>query len=196
MMGIDYTVGYMLKVLKSGRRIWLYKDEFNAIKHGDYKEFLKLVGGYIPFIIKWNSGVVTDETNNPNYDCDFEGLFKSGPSLKIFYQKCVSEYGNIEDKDIEDDVYQKAVHFEIAIRLHANNYNLLSKTSRTELTHVIDLLADFMKINDVERTNLHTARRFINMIKHNKQQFPTWEVGVVEFLKGWDVLVQYQLKIM
>jgi hypothetical protein len=33
---MEHVVGYMLKVLKSAKEITYYKNEFNAITHGDY----------------------------------------------------------------------------------------------------------------------------------------------------------------
>lgn len=127
---IEHTVGYMLKVLKSGKKISAFKAEFNAIKHGDYKTFLSLVKGKVPFMVIYNNGKICTEENNPNYECDFEGLIKSGDSLKIFYKNCFKEYGTITEPDILDEVYDKVVTFEIAIRMHANNANLLSKEKR------------------------------------------------------------------
>jgi hypothetical protein len=196
MLVIEHVVGYMLKVLKSGRNTSTFKDEFNAIKHGDYREFLKLVGGTLPCMITWNSAVVKDDTDNPNYECDFEGLFKSGPSLNLFFEKCVKTYGVIDDIDIPQNVYHKAVTFEIAIRMHAKNYDLLSIDRKFELVEVIDILCKFKAIPQNEVEKLHTARRFINMIKHNKQQFPTWTEGVQAFLIGFSVLEKHKLLIV
>ncbi|MFA9290124.1 MAG: hypothetical protein ACEQSF_02730 [Solirubrobacteraceae bacterium] len=38
----NIVVGYMLKVIHSGVKINDFKDEFNAIKHGDYVTFYKI----------------------------------------------------------------------------------------------------------------------------------------------------------
>lgn len=56
---ISVTVGYMLKVLKANERIKTFKDEFAAIRHGDYIEFINLVKGEIPFLVVYNEGVIT-----------------------------------------------------------------------------------------------------------------------------------------
>ena len=44
----DFVVGYMLKVIKSKAKITKYKEEFNAIKHGDYVCFINLINIGIP----------------------------------------------------------------------------------------------------------------------------------------------------
>jgi hypothetical protein len=61
---IEFAVRYMLKVLKNQQRITEYKKEFNAIKHGDYKTFLSLVGGKIPPMVIYNSRKIRSEENN------------------------------------------------------------------------------------------------------------------------------------
>jgi hypothetical protein len=40
---IEVVIGYMLKVWKSQKKITKYKNEFNAIRHGDYFEFINLI---------------------------------------------------------------------------------------------------------------------------------------------------------
>ena len=82
---IEVALGYVLKVLKTNQKLTKFKDEFNAIKHGDYKTFLKMIGGTIPPMVIYNWGIIRSEENLPNYEFDFEGLLKSGPSLRIFF---------------------------------------------------------------------------------------------------------------
>ena len=192
---MENVVGYVLKVIKSGRRITNYKDEFNAIKHGDYAEFLKLVNGSLPMMIKWNNGIITDESNNPNYDCDFEGLYKSGPSLKLFYTNCFKLYGEIQDTDIPDEIYHKIVVFEIAIRMHANNHNLLSKTERTDLILVIDLLCEHNSMSIEETSLIHEGRKFLNKVKHNSKSNYNWEEGALKFEEAFEFLKKKELLI-
>ena len=68
---IEIAVGYMLKVIKSGKQITKYKNEFAAIRHGDYFNFINLVGGQLPFMVTYKSGqVYVDDQNNEN-DKDF-----------------------------------------------------------------------------------------------------------------------------
>lgn len=40
---IGEVIGYMLLVLKSGKDISQFKSEFNAIRHGNYDDFIKLI---------------------------------------------------------------------------------------------------------------------------------------------------------
>ena len=193
---IEVAVGYMLKVLKNQQRITKYQNEFNAIKHGDYKTFLSLIDGGIPPMVVYNNGRIKYEENNPNYDFEFEGLVKSGPSLSIFFKKCLLVYGNIEDPDITDSIYYKVVVFEIALRMHANNNNLLDKTKREDLINVISVLSKFKNLSDEEEDNLQKARIFTNMVKHFKNQYPSWEIGISYFLDGFSVLEKHKILIV
>jgi len=193
---IEISVGFMLKILKSGLKLTAHKDEFNAIRHGDYGAFLGLVNGSLPFMLKWSNGIITDESNNPNFDCDFEGLSKSGPSLKLFYEKCTKAYGTIVDNDIPDDIYYKVVTFEIALRMHANNYKLLNKEKRYKLSEVIDILCKYKSISLFEKQNIHRARQFLNMIKHRKPHFESWSEGIRHFLIGYSLLEKHKILII
>ncbi len=193
---IELSVGYMLKVLKSKQKICEYKNEFNAIKHGDYKSFLSLIGGEIPPMVIYNNGRIRSDEINPNYDFDFEGLLKSGPSLRIFLNKCFLVYGNIEDSDIPDSIYHKVVVFEIVLRMHANNYNLLDKSKREDLKDVITILSKFKNLTKEEEDKLQKARVFTNMVKHFKNQYPSWVGGIKHFLEGFEVLEKHRILII
>lgn len=193
---IEIVVGYLFKVIKNQKTITEYTNEFNAIKHGDYKTFLSLINGEIPPMVIFNGGTIRSEENNPNYDCDFEGLLKSGPSLLLFLKKCFLIYGNINDSDITDSIYHKIVVFEIAIRMHANNHNLLDKSSRIELIHVIKILSNHLHLTEEEECKLQNARVFTNMVKHFKNQYPSWDEGIKVFLDGFEVLESHQIKII
>jgi len=193
---IEIAVGYMLKVLKTNQKVTEFKDEFDAIKHGDYKTFLNLVGGGIPPMVIYHGGVIRYDENNPNYEFDFEGLLKSGPSLMIFINKCFAIYGNINDSDITDSIYHKVVVFEIAIRMHANNHNLLDKTKREDLINVISILSKFKNLTHEEEDKLQKARSFTNMVKHFKKQYPSWEEGIKCFLEGFEVLEKHRILVV
>ena len=196
MLTIEVAVGYMLKVLKTNQKLTEFKKEFNAIKHGDYKTFLSLIGGEIPPMVIYNGVTIKSEENNPNYDSDFEGLLKSGTSLLIFLKKCFLVYGNIDDPDITDSIYHKVVVFEIAMRMHANNNYLLDNTKREDLINVISILSKFKNLTDEEEDKLQKARSFTNMVKHFKKQYPSWEDGIIHFLEGFEVLEKYQILIV
>jgi len=193
---IEFAVGYMLKVLKTNQKLTEFKKEFNAIKHGDYKTFLSLIGGEIPPMVIYNGVTIRSEENNLNYDSDFEGLLKSGPSLLIFLKKCFLVYGNIDDPDITDSIYHKVIVFEIALRMHANNNYLLDNTKREDLINVISILSKFKNLTDEEEDKLQKARSFTNMVKHFKKQYPSWEDGIIHFLEGFDVLEKHRILII
>lgn len=196
MLTIEVAVGYMLKVLKTNQKLTEFKKEFNAIKHGDYKTFLSLIGGEIPPMVIYNGVTIRSEENNPNYDSDFEGLLKSGTSLFIFLKKCFLVYGNIDDPDITDSIYHKVVVFEIALRMHANNNNLIDKTKRVDLIDIITILSKFKNLTQEEEDKLQKARVFTNMVKHFKNQYTSWEEGVGLFLEGFDVLEKNRILII
>lgn len=193
---IEGTVGFMLKVLKNGFDTAPFKNEFDAIRHGDYATVLRIIGGDIPFMVIYSNGKIRAEENNSNYEFDFEGLFKSGPSLKKFLISCYNQYGEIKDLDLDDVTFQKCAVFEIAIRMHANNANLLPKAKRTKLEQAINLLYAHKEITNEEKNLLHEGRKFINKIKHNKNNSYDWKIGVKKFESAFQVLEKWSILII
>ncbi len=191
---IEPTVGYMLKVIKSGKKITKFKDEFAAIRHGNYFEFLDMVKGPIPFMVTYSAGIITTDNTPTKDDCDFGGLIKAGPSLVLFYKNCLSEYGLMQDTDISNDTYGKVVLFEISLRMHANNNKLLNE--RDDLINVIDKLSTFKKLDQTDTDKLHLGRKFLNMIKHNKNQFSSWREGINSFESAYDILIKHQITVI
>jgi hypothetical protein len=191
---IEVAVGYMLKVIKVGKPITKYKTEFASIRHGNYFEFINLIKGPLPFMVTYQDGnVFVDDKNNLD-DIDFAGLLKAGQSLKIFYENCINNYGEIIDNDIPDILYCKLASFEISLRMHSNNRQLISK--REELVNVIDIIGKYHKLSDVEIEALQLGRRFLNMVKHYKQQFETWQDGINAFNMALNILNKYKLTIL
>lgn len=190
---IEPAVGYMLKVLKSGKPITDFKNEFGHIRHGNYFDFLNLVQGPIPPMTTYNNGVVTNDNTPRKTDCDFALLLKSGPSLMIFFKNCTSVYGYIVDNDVPDNIYLKVVLFEISLRMHANNYELLNE--RENLIDVINKLCSHKNMPQTDIDHLHNGRIFINMIKHFKNQYPTWIEGIAAFNKACEIIEKHELNI-
>lgn len=190
---ISVAVGYMLKVLKSGKEI-LHKKEFNAIRHGDYIKFINLVEGPMAYIASCNlsDGVLTSGYFPPSEkDIDFLLLIKAGPSLNIFLKNCRSTYGRIEDLDISDDIYEKLALFEINLRIHASNDELTS--SKDVLKDVIDKLGAHKNISSEEIAKIHQGRNFLNMVKHNRKQFKSWTDGIIALNTADDVLKKHSI---
>ena len=81
-LAYDIVVGYMLKVIKSGVRINKFKEEFNAIKHGDYKCFISLVGAEIPNdIVVYREGqIIPTKEQIHQKNVDFLFLILAAPS--------------------------------------------------------------------------------------------------------------------
>jgi hypothetical protein len=188
------TVGYMLKVLKSNVKIDKFNPEFKMIRHGNYFEFINSVKGEVPHTIVYNKGKITSDNIARKNDFDFLGLFNANPSLQKFYIDCHKEYGKITDTDIPDSIYGIAALFEISIRMHANNNNLIE--SREDLVEVINKLSKFKNLTENETNKLHQGRRFINMIKHFKNQFPSWNEGIDVMTVAYELIKEKKLTII
>ncbi|MBO0329751.1 hypothetical protein [[Muricauda] lutisoli] len=188
------TVGYMLKVLKMNLIIDEFNKEFKMIRHGDYFEFINSVKGGVPHTVVYSEGVIKSDNIARKDDSDFLGLFNANPSLLKFHKKCYDKYGQIIDPDIPNSIYGIAALFEISIRMHANNNNLIEP--RENLVDVINKLSEFKSLSENETSVLHQGRRFINMIKHFKNQFPTWNEGIEAMEIAYGLLKEKRLTII
>ena len=188
------TVGYMLKVLKSNVEITEYNEEFKMIRHGNYFEFINSVKGEVPESVVYQRGVITSGNTPREDDFDFLGLFNSNPSLVKFYNLCYQKYGPIRDSDVPNEIYGIVALFEISLRMHANNKNLLNP--RSKLVDVIDVLSEFKELEEEEIFKLHQGRRFTNMVKHFNNQFPTWEEGINAMKIAYQLLKNHKLTIV
>lgn len=191
---IEIVIGYMLKVWKSEKKITKFKSEFNAIRHGDYFEFINLIREPIPFLVSYKNGEVAIETVSNKDDCDFEGLLKSGPSMVLYFKKCFEEYGNIIDNEINNDLFYDVALFEISIRMHAKNYKLINE--REDLITIIPKLCKHENISESDTILIDRGRQFLNMIKHNKNQFPSWEDGINNFILANNTLIKYKITVL
>jgi len=188
------TVGYMLKVLKSDVKIDKFNTEFKMIRHGNYFEFITSVKGEVPHTVVYDKGVIKSGNIAREDDFAFLGFFNANPSLKKFHENCHQKYGEIIDTDIPNSIYGIAALFEISIRMHANNNELI--IPRENLFDVIDKLSEFKNLTEKETDDLHQGRIFINMIKHFKNQFPTWEKGIEAMTKAYNLLKEKELTII
>lgn len=189
---ITVTVGYMLKVLKAKKIITFYKNEFDAIRHGDYIKFIELIKGPIPFMVIYNEGFITSGNIAPKYDdINFALLMKAGPSLKIFYANCILKYGHIEDLEIDTETYEMLALFEINIRMHAANFKLITVDDR--LIDVISKLGVFKNISNEDMIVIQKGRKFLNIVKHNKSQFGSWTDRALELKNAFNVLRKYNV---
>lgn len=195
LMPIVVVVGYMLKLLKNNVNIISHLKEFAAIRHGNYDEFIQLVNGEKPFMVMYDNGKIRTDNFNQNNTCDFGMLIQSGPSLTKFYNEVKSKYGEIIDIDISDDIYKKMALFEISLRVHANNFNLIC--SKEKIENVIDKLSKFKKLSTDEIEKLHNGRLFTNYVKHNKKnkKFSSYQDGIIDFNDSYNVLIDKKLTI-
>lgn len=192
---ISIVVGYMLKLLKNNVNINSHMKEFAAIRHGNYDEFIQLVNGEKPFMVMYDNGEIRTDNFTQNNTCDFGMLIQSGHSLTKFYDEVKSIYGSIIDIDISDDIYKKLVLFEISLRVHANNNNLIGNKETIEI--VIDKLSKFKNLSIDEIEKLHNGRLFTNYVKHKKsKKFSSYQDGINHFNEAYDVLLNHQLTII
>lgn len=191
---IEVVIGYMLKVWKAQKKIIKFKNEFNAIRHGDYFEFINLLKeSFTPFVSNIN-GVVSVETEINKDDCDFLSLLKSSNSMIKFYTECYNEYGNIIDNDIDDALYFDLALFEISIRMHSRNNNLF--TEREDLSALIVKICEYYNIPETDIKLIDKGRIFLNMIKHNKKQFDSWSNGIENFKLANKTLEKYKITVV
>jgi len=180
--------------MKAGLDLSSFKKEFSAIRHGDYHTFIRLIKGPVPTMVIYSKGEIRTNYDSNINDIDFAGLIKSGPSLLIFYQKCIKEFGELNDSEINDDIFEKLVLFEIGLRMHANNENLLRDNEH--FVEVINKISLFKKIAQSDIDKLQRGRDFINMVKHRKMKFPTWSKGIEAFLKAYEIQNKYKLTVI
>ena len=191
---IGITVGYMLKVMKAKKPLGHFKKEFASIRHGNYHEFILSVKAPIPEMVIYNQGTIEVNPESKESDFDFLGLFKAGPSLRKFYEKCVIKYGVFKDNDVSDITFYEVAVFEISLRMHANKYNLLK--NKEPLETVIDRIGQHKKMKQNEINTLQNGRHFLNMIKHGSKKIKSWREGKKLFNKAYQLMEDKQLTIM
>lgn len=196
---IEFVVGYMLKVLKSGMPITHYKQEFAHIRHGNYYEFIQMFK-HVPVAeptVVYQAGVVTVRTEVQKDDFDFLALMWAGPALKVFYRDCVSHYGFIQDTDIADTTFERAALFEIGLRMHASKYEIDHRGINLET--VINQLCTHKGLDLVITETLHKGRHFLNVIKHPEKlnnKFSSWAEGVIAFNEAFAELQHQRFTVM
>jgi hypothetical protein len=191
----DFVVGYMLKVIKSKAVITKYKEEFNSIKHGDYVCFINLLNIGIPNnIIVAKEGeveLIPTEKQMEMKNVDFLFLLLSAPALNEFYLKCYQEFGNITDKDLSDEDFEKVANFEMVLRMRVNNRYRIEQ--KIELINVINLLCSDLLIPKNEVDKIQKGREFINMVKGHRPKFPSYKEGLKVFSEAVEVLKKYDI---
>jgi hypothetical protein len=188
------VIGYMYKVMKNEKDISKFNNEFAAIRHGDYIEFLDLIGDEIDFIVTYNNGLINIETNIREDDSDYGRLLKSGESLKTFLLKCTKEFGKIADEHLNDETFEKLALFELSLRMHRNNN--ASRKERITLENVIIDLKEIKRLSDQESDALQNGRKFLNCVKRPNKIKTTWKEGEREFLEAYKILESRKLTII
>ena len=190
---IGIVVGYILKVMKAHNKEIKFKKEFACIRHGNYPKFIALVKGFIPEIVVYKSGDIKVNPNPKEDNFDFIGLVMSAPSMKVFYAKCVTEYGVFLDKDVSDEIYYQLAIYEITIRIHANKFKTLEKSETFQ--KIIDNLGRYLPLNELEVATLQNGRKLLNMVKHGQKKNFSWMEGKREFEKAFQLMEEKNIKL-
>ena len=167
----DVVVGYMLKVIKSGAEITKFKEEFVAIKHGDYVHFISLLGVEIPkdIVVSKEGEIIPSEKQIEIKNADFILLLLASNSLRSFYSKCHKEFGEINDSELLTEDFEKLANFEIVLRMFFNNVFITEE--RVTLMNVINTVLRDKGVSEEEIQIVQKGRAFLNMGKATKQSF-------------------------
>ncbi len=180
---IGITVGYMLKVMKARKNKLKFRNEFASIRHGNFPKFISLVNGSIPEMVLYNRGNIEVNPKPKEDNFDFVGLLMAGPSMRIFYEKCVKEFGVFHDHDISDEVYYQIALYEITIRIHANKFETLKEEDNFQI--IISNLCEYLNLNQLEVEDLQKGRKLLNAVKHGLKRNYSWSQGLIDFEKAF-----------
>jgi hypothetical protein len=186
---IEVVVGYMYKVQKNQLDTSKYKEEFAAIRHGNYLQFFNLIGKPVDFIVTYDNGRVSNSVIVEENEATFIALNKVGESLKDFLKRTRREFGEIHDNDFSDEVFEKAALFELSLRMHSNNKRLTSEEIR-----FIDII-NRLNISDTEKNVFHEGRRFINYIKRPEKLKYSWSEGVEKLSIAYNLMQDKKMTI-
>ena len=193
---VQVVVGYMYKVMKNGIEINLYRNEFTQIRHGNYKDFLDLIGLEISAIVVGNfykPDQISWNTNIEDHDVDFIRLVKAGNSLKQFYLNCINEYGEFQDLDLPNRVFEDLTLFELLLRIHRNNR--MQRVEKNTLESIINEIQDLFNLTDEETKILHEGRKFLNAVKRPNKLKTTWQEGIDNLDAAMRVLELHRITI-
>jgi len=188
---IGIVVGYVLKIMKACKIEAKFKEEFASIRHGNYPKFINLVKGDIPEMILYNHGEIEVNPKPKTENIDFVGLFMAGPSMIVFYRKCVAEYGVFADNEISNELYYDIALFEITIRIHANNHEKIEENQTFE--EIIFKLGANLKLSVGEINILQKGRKLMNVIKHGSKKNYSWHEGIRDFKKAQNLMFEQQI---
>jgi hypothetical protein len=189
----NVVVGYMLKVLKSGAKLTKFKKEFNAIRHGDYLEFINLIDAEIPtdITIFRDGKQIQREKQLEIKNADFIFLFLAAPSLTKFFTECYKEFGEIVDNDLKNTDFENLSNFEMVLRLFFNNSFI--NENRIDLIDVINVLLTEKRVTPEEIEIVQKGRKFLNMVKGHNPKFSSYQDGLNSFSNSLLILEKYNI---
>lgn len=184
--------GYLLKLAKNGYDMSNFKNEFDALRHGNYDKFFDLMKVPEAFMLEMgDNGIIrTTGFSQKNGDGDFVMIIKIAPGIKTLYQKFHSMYGDVHDVDISDETYRLSFVFETSLRMHAKI------DSWTKLVDIIDEISKLNNLSSTDTMKLHDGRKFLNKIKHeNKRKKYDYNKGSNNIRDAYSVLYNNKLII-
>ncbi|UGS20386.1 hypothetical protein [Flavobacterium cyclinae] len=187
---IEVVVGYMYKVQKNKLDTSKFKEEFAAIRHGNYLQFFNLIGKPIDFIVSNDNGAVSTSVIIEENEATLIALNKVGESLKDFFKRARYEFGVINDIDLTDEVFEKAALFELSLRMHSNDKRLINKE-----INFVDII-NSLNISDLDKEVFHDGRKFINYIKRPEKLKYSWNEGVLIFNKAFELMIEKKMTII
>lgn len=187
---IANVTSLILKLIRKGENLKVYSPYINAIKHGDYKELIKLNGGKTPSMVVYTTNGIKYSENENLYEFEFEGLLKSSYALIHFYKKHYQSLGEFKDELFTDYDFLRLGEFEVAIRMHTKNLGLYDDRQKLEV--IINKLALRLKMTEEEKSLLHTGRIVLNNVKHH----PNRLIDIEELRKAFKVLDIYKIRIV
>jgi hypothetical protein len=188
---VGIVVGYVLKIMKASKNETKFKKEFASIRHGNYPKFIDLVNGDIPEMVLYNHEGVQVNPKPKTENVDYIGLLMAGPSMKKFYEKCVTHYGVFIDNEISNELYYQIALFEITIRIHSNNHKKIKEDDTLE--NIIFSLGQSLKLSEIETNSLQEGRKLLNIIKHGMKKKYSWSKGISDFKKAQIVMSEKQI---
>ena len=188
---IAHVVGDMLKIIKNDKQDDKYIKEFASIRHGNYDMFIELINVGVTPMVSYDDGIITVNPKSVKGMCDFGKLIGASDALIKFHKEIYHIYSKINDNDFSDEIYRKLAMFEIKIRMHANNKNLISDGDT--LNDIIDKLSISLLLTKDEVEKLHNGRLFLNKIKHHKKNNNAWKQNISLFNEAYSILAKYEI---
>ena len=182
---IGEYLGIALKHMRNCKNNTVFINEFNALRHGNYVEFIKLVGVGVS-----NNMIGRNLKLDGNDMVPIVDICCVGDALDKF----ILQFPNFPDFNIPDDVYTKLGLFELRIRSKTLIYN---RPINDNLELAINSLNAVVPIDQLSIQKLHAGRKQLNNIKHpidKKGNIKPFDINI--FNEAFETLNKFNIKII